>query len=68
MASKRDREAKQASLAAAEEEFVRSYTKAFPSFVFHLDGVALGSAESRILDLGGVSFDLRPRVSFPPSL
>ncbi|KAL7415421.1 Dfp1/Him1, central region-domain-containing protein [Mrakia frigida] len=53
LASKKEREAKQASLARDEEEFVSKYTKAFPSFVFHFDSVQPGSAESKILDLGG---------------
>lgn len=65
LAAKKDKEAKQASLQRDEEDFVQKYTSAFPKFVFFFDSCNPGTADSRIHELGGVSFD-RPLPPLPP--
>jgi hypothetical protein len=55
LSSRKEKDAKLASLAKDEEEFVTKYTKAFPSFVFHFDCVEPGALGARVVDLGAVS-------------
>jgi hypothetical protein len=70
LAAKREKEAKQASLQRDEDDFVLKYTNAFPKFVFFFESCSPASADTRIHELGGVSFDrpLPPPRLQPPSL